>query len=281
MWQDATESNRPMKLSVVLAAKNEAENLPQLIAEICTALRPETRFEIVVVDDGSTDETPRVLSEVQKQCPELVIIRHQQSCGQSFAMVTGVLESGGDMIATLDADGQNDPADLPKMLTVLLAPTENGEQVSLVAGHRQRRKDNFWRILCSRTANAVRQAVLRDGTPDTGCGIRVFRRDTFLALPRFSHMHRFLPALVIRCGGVVTSVAVNHRPRIHGNSHYDTLGRLTAGIMDLCGVAWLIHRSVVPLVESRTGSGNDIRQLDDLRVYGADDFHESLPRSVA
>lgn len=270
-----------MRLSVVLAAKNEAENLPGLIAEICAALRAETSFEVVVVDDGSTDHTQEVLQQVRKQCPELVIIRHQRSCGQSYAMVTGVVESAGEMIATLDADGQNDPADLPKMLSILTTPMENGQHVSLVAGHRQRRLDHFWRIVCSRTANAVRQAILRDGTPDTGCGIRVFRRDTFLALPRFSHMHRFLPALVMRCGGVVESVAVNHRPRIHGNSHYGTLGRLTAGIVDLCGVAWLIHRSVVPVMESRTGSGNDIRQLDDLRVYGADDFHESLPRSVA
>lgn len=266
-------------VSVVIAAHNEAQNLPQLLAEVSAALRGQYAFEIIVVDDGSTDETPRLLEELMQKQAELRMIRHAGSCGQSQAVITGVTAARGELVATLDGDGQNDPSDLPQMLAELLQP-RFGRRVQMIAGHRTRRRDSWWRLFSSRVANGVRSRILRDGTPDTGCGIKVFYRSMFLQLPRFNHMHRFLPALVVRAGGEVISVSVNHRPRLHGRSHYDTLRRLLNGIIDLAGVAWLIHRSSLPEIEKDSEGQHERDILDRLRTDRSDYFHGPISRAV-
>ena len=230
-------------VSVVVPVRNEAPNIAPLIAEIRTALAA-IRHEIVYVDDGSTDGTPARLRELAADGvhPPLVIRRHRRSCGQSAAIVTGVRAARGGWIATLDGDGQNDPADLPAMLARARAEQQAGAGPVLIAGHRTRRRDSPVKRLSSRLANRTRMLLLRDATPDTGCGLKVFPREAFLELPHFDHMHRFLPALFIRAGGRVVSVPVNHRPRTRGASKYGTLDRLWVGIFDLVGVAWLQRR---------------------------------------
>jgi dolichol-phosphate mannosyltransferase len=211
------------------------------VAEIRQALAG-VDHEIVYVDDGSTDDTP-----LQLRLAGVVARRHRRSCGQSAAIVTGVRAARGGWIATLDGDGQNDPADIPALLRH--AMDDVGKGPLLVAGHRIRRKDSWTKRLSSRFANRIRAALLHDATPDTGCGLKLFRRDTFLELPHFDHMHRYLPALFIRAGGRVVSVPVNHRPRIRGQSNYGTLDRLWVGIFDLVGVFWLQRRWQRPELE--------------------------------
>jgi len=228
------------ELSVVVPVHNEAENLAPLIAEIRQALAGRVSHEIVYVDDGSTDDTPARLATLQRTVPELVVLRHRASCGQSTAIHTGVRHARGRWIATLDGDGQNDPADIPRLLDALCAAP--GAERRLVTGQRARRNDSAVRRLSSRIANGVRASLLRDATPDTGCGLKVFPRALFLEFPFFDHMHRFLPALALRHGGEVLSVPVNHRPRTRGRSHYGIANRLWVGIVDLFGVRWLIRR---------------------------------------
>lgn len=267
-------------VSVVIAAHNEAANLCPLLEEVTRALDGRFTFEIIVVDDGSTDETPQVLSSLRSHMPTLRFIRHARSCGQSLALVTGIDHAQSALIATLDGDGQNDPADLPAMIELLLKP-RFGKRVQMIAGHRTRRQDSWWRLFSSRIANAVRRRILSDGTPDTGCGIKVFYRRVFLQLPRFNHMHRFLPALVVRAGGEVQSMPVHHRPRLHGRSHYDTLRRLFNGLLDLAGVAWLIHRGSVPQIEMDSEDQHERDILDQLRPVGSGNFHGQISRAVA
>ena len=228
-------------ISVVVPVRNEAPNIPPLIAEIRQALTG-VLHEIVYVDDGSTDDTPAIL---RQQAP-LTWRRHRTGCGQSAAIVTGIRAAAGEWIATLDGDGQNDPADIPALLA--RAQTESG--LILIAGHRTTRRDSQVKRLASRAANRIRAALLGDATPDTGCGLKIFRRSVFLELPAFDHMHRYLPALFIRAGGRVISVPVNHRPRTRGSSKYGTLDRLWVGIFDLVGVIWLQRRWKRPVVES-------------------------------
>jgi dolichol-phosphate mannosyltransferase len=230
-------------LSVVVPVRNEADNIAPLVAEIEAALA-HVSHEIVYVDDGSTDATPQKLREAQAIAP-VVIRRHRASCGQSAAIVTGVRAARGTWIATLDGDGQNDPADIPALLARAQATTD----LVLTAGHRVTRRDTQTKRLASRFANGIRKRLLGDATPDTGCGLKVFRRDAFLALPHFDHMHRYLPALFIRAGGRVESVPVNHRHRTRGASNYGTLDRLWVGIFDLAGVYWLQRRGNQPVVE--------------------------------
>lgn len=227
--------------SVVIPCYNEGDNVSSLIAEVVAAAGPQRDYEIILVDDASTDHTVPTLRELQGRQPCLRIISHALKRGQSAALCTGVAAARGQWIATLDGDGQNDPADIPKLLQEArrLAPTQ---RELIVCGHRTQRRDTLVRRLSSRIANAVRASILRDATPDTGCGLKVFARHTFMALPQFNHMHRFLPALVQRAGGQAVSVPVNHRPRLHGYSKYGIGNRLWVGIVDLIGVSWLIRR---------------------------------------
>lgn len=234
---------QPQQLSVVVPVRNEQDNVASLIAEINAALQPVIQHEIIYIDDGSTDGTYATLKELQRQYTQLRIVRHVKSCGQSTAVRTGVKLAKFDWIATLDGDGQNNPADIPKLLSAL------AEGVELVGGNRrQSRRDTWIKRLSSVIANTVRSNMLKDDTPDTGCGLKLFSRAAFLDLPYFDHMHRFLPALIKRRGGKVVSVHVSHRNREHGKSNYGTLDRLMVGIVDLFGVAWLQRRAKIPQV---------------------------------
>ncbi|HEY8613173.1 MAG TPA: glycosyltransferase family 2 protein [Roseomonas sp.] len=225
-------------ISVVVPVRNEAPNVAPLIAEIAAALAG-VPHEIIYVDDGSTDGTAAAVRAAPAS-PEgpVRLLRHAASCGQSAAIVTGIRAARAPWIATLDGDGQNDPADIPRLWA--RARAEGAE--TLVAGWRTTRKDTATKRFTSRIANRVRARLLGDATPDTGCGLKVFPRGLFLALPHFDHMHRFLPALVLRGGGRVVSEPVGHRPRIRGVSNYGTLDRLAVGIVDLLGMIWLQRR---------------------------------------
>jgi dolichol-phosphate mannosyltransferase len=233
-------------LSVVVPVHNESGNVVPLLTEIAAALRGKTDFEIVYVDDSSRDDTLTVLKNAKSQFPELRVVRHLVQSGQSMAVRSGVKAARGSWIATLDGDGQNDPADIPKLLAMRDASTES---IKLYAGWRVDRKDTGSKRWASRFANAIRSRLLRDETPDTGCGIKLFERCAFLDLPYFDHMHRYLPALMQRAGWQVKSVPVNHRPRGSGTSKYNNLNRAIVGISDLRGVAWLIRRSKRTAVE--------------------------------
>jgi dolichol-phosphate mannosyltransferase len=223
-------------LSVVIPVRNEAPNIAPLVAEIEAALGG-TLHEIVYVDDGSTDDTASALREAAATAP-LRAFRHASGCGQSAAIISGVKAARGEWIATLDGDGQNDPADILRLWA--RAQAEGG--AILVAGHRVNRRDSSTKRITSRLANRIRAGLLGDATPDTGCGLKVFPRALFLELPHFDHMHRYLPALVLRQGGRVVSEPVNHRPRTRGASKYGTLDRLIVSIADLLGVIWLGRR---------------------------------------
>ncbi|MCP4393854.1 MAG: glycosyltransferase family 2 protein [Alphaproteobacteria bacterium] len=239
-------SNTMPELSVVVPVKNEEENIIPLISEICAALDNKVEFEIVYVDDGSDDDTPSKLQEARGRFPRLRILRHEESCGQSQAVATGVKYARAPLIATLDGDGQNDPADIPSMLDVM-AKAEDKDKL-LVAGHRHKRKDSSLKKVTSKCANFIRKALLHDDTPDTGCGCKLFSRVAFLDMPRFNHMHRYLPALMIRRGGKVISVHVNHRFRERGVSKYGFWNRAIVSVYDLIGVIWLIRRKSNPVV---------------------------------
>ena len=225
-------------ISVVVPVRNEAGNIAPLIAEIAAALSGRA-FEIVYVNDGSRDATEQELRGLMTRHPWLRQIRHAQSCGQSAAVRSGVAAARAPVVATLDGDGQNDPAFIPKLIAVLEA---GAPRLGLVAGQRVGRKASAFKRLQSRIANAARAAVLKDGTRDTGCGLKAFRREVFLSLPYFDGLHRFLPALVRREGFDIGYVDVVDRPRRHGISNYGFWDRLWVGILDLAGVWWLIRR---------------------------------------
>jgi dolichol-phosphate mannosyltransferase len=230
-------------LSVVVPVRNEEGNIEPLIAEIDAALSGMVSHEIIYVDDGSTDSTAKVLQEAKARYPQLRVLHHARSCGQSTAVRSGVKAARGDWIATLDGDGQNEPADIPKLMSGL------EEGVVMVGGNRRHaRRDSWIKRVSSVIANGVRSRLLKDSTPDTGCGLKLVRRDVFLDLPYFDHMHRFLPALVLRSGGKIGSIPVNHRPRERGKSNYGTIDRLLVGIVDLFGVAWLLRRAKQPQI---------------------------------
>ena len=230
-----------MDLSVVIPVQNEAENLGPLVGEIRAALDGLAEYEILYVDDGSSDGTVAEISRIAAKIPQMRLLRHARNCGQSAALRTGVRAARAAWIATLDGDGQNDPADIPALWR--LARQAPANPPLMIAGRREQRWDRWPKRLASDVANAVRGRVLADHTPDTGCGLKVFPRTLFLDLPYFDHMHRFLPALVLREGGVVRSVPVNHRPRRRGVSKYGVLDRLGVGIIDLLGVLWLQRRT--------------------------------------
>jgi glycosyltransferase involved in cell wall biosynthesis len=229
-------------VSVVVPVRNEAGNIAPLVAEIAKALAEQWRFEVVYVDDGSSDGTGTELKRLMTQHAWLRCVRHKQSCGQSAAVRSGVTAARAPVVVTLDGDGQNDPAFIPALIRALDAGDAKGPRVGLVAGQRVGRKASGFKKLQSRIANAVRGAVLRDGTRDTGCGLKAFHRDVFLSLPYFDGLHRFLPALVRREGYGIGYVDVVDRPRAHGVSNYGMWDRLWIGILDLAGVWWLIRR---------------------------------------
>lgn len=226
-------------VSVVVPVRNEAANIAPLVKEIMAALEGQWPFEVIYVNDGSADDTEVELKRLMSLHPWLRRVRHAQSCGQSAAVRSGVAVARAPLVVTLDGDGQNDPAFLPAMICAM----ETGAlRIGLIAAQRVGRKASAFKKLQSRIANAVRGAVLRDGTRDTGCGLKAFRRDLFLRLPYFDGLHRFLPALVRREGYEVAYVDVIDRPRAQGVSNYGIWDRLWVGILDLAGVWWLIRR---------------------------------------
>jgi len=231
-----------MDLSVVIPVHNEEESIGNLIDEITTALSEKHQHEVIVVDDGSTDNTLDVLLKIKQNLPTLRVIKHLKNSGQSTAVRTGVQYAKSVWIATLDGDGQNDPADIPNLYNELIN-NQNSDPWLVVAGYRKKLKDTWLKRFSSKYANAIRAKLLRDGTPDTGCGLKVFARDSFLALPYFDHMHRYIPALFQRQGGRVVSIEVNHRHRMLGESKYGFHNRLWVGIVDILGVRWLQNRA--------------------------------------
>ena len=230
-------TNEPA-VSVVVPVRNEAGNVAPLIGEIAATLDGE-RFEVVYVDDGSSDGTAAELKRLMAQYPWLRCVRHRRSCGQSAAVRTGVAAARAPIIVTLDGDGQNDPRFIPALLRALKA---GAPRIGLIAGQRVKRKASGFKKLQSRIANACAGLVLRDGTRDTGCGLKAFYREMFLRLPYFDGLHRFLPALVRREGFDIGYVDVIDRPRGAGVSNYGLWDRLWVGILDLAGVWWLIRR---------------------------------------
>ena len=243
MHETHTATDATRILSIVIPVRDEAHNVAPLAQEIFDVLDGVRPFEIIFVDDASTDRTVRnIRAARQHSVPQIRLLRHCVGCGQSIAVQTGVRAARGEWIVTLDGDGQNDPADIPVLLRALEEGGSSGD-LKLIVGNRKSRRDSWLRRASSRTANAVRRGMLHDDTPDTGCGIKLLHRATFLELPRFNHMHRFLPALFQRAGARVMSVEVRHRPRAHGRSKYGLHNRLWVGIVDLFGVRWLIRRA--------------------------------------
>jgi dolichol-phosphate mannosyltransferase len=230
---------QPLPLSVVVPVHNEADNVATLVAEIDSALTGVCDFEMVFVNDASKDNTLAVLQTLCQRYTNLRVLCHARQSGQSTAVRNGVAHARGVWIVTLDGDGQNNPKDIPQ----LLAQRDAFARPACFAGWRRDRRDTLLKRLSSKVANAVRSALLRDATPDSGCGIKLFPRAAFLALPYFDHMHRFLPALFARAGLPTHSVTVSHRARIAGVSKYGLWNRLWVGIVDIVGVAWLQRRA--------------------------------------
>jgi dolichol-phosphate mannosyltransferase len=229
-----------MDLSVVVPVKDEEDNVATLAREIAAAIPQSMRYEILFVDDGSSDATKSVLLGLKTELPSLRVIAHDRNLGQSRAVRTGVLFATAPLIVTLDGDGQNDPADIPKLLAPFSADTAHA--IGLVAGVRMKRQDNWSKRWASRWGNRIRRWLLRDGATDVGCGLKAFRREAFLTLPYFDHMHRFLIPLMQREGYEVHFAGVHHRPREHGRSKYGVWDRLRVSIADLFGVMWLQRR---------------------------------------
>ena len=242
-------------VSIVIPMKNESENVDTLIADIATACADLDAFEMIVIDDGSTDDTAARVRILSATYPQLRLLQHPNSGGQSAGVHSGVLAATGRVICTLDGDGQNPPSELPKLFTPLLQ--DRSGRLGLVAGQRVNRQDTASKRWASRFANTLRAKILNDGTRDTGCGLKGFRRDAFLRLPYFDHMHRYLPALFKRDGWEIALVDVAHRERQGGQSKYNNLQRALVGIYDLIGVAWLIRRrkKAQPTEQPLTGNG--------------------------
>ncbi|WP_172300155.1 glycosyltransferase family 2 protein [Pseudoruegeria sp. HB172150] len=227
-------------VSIVIPMRNEAENIRPLVEDIVDACAALDSYEVIVVDDGSTDGTVARATQLGTEHPQVRLVRHAASGGQSAAVHSGVLAAAAPIVCTLDGDGQNPPSELPKLWGPLLADTTG--RIGLVAGQRVNRQDTWSKRFGSRFANGLRAWMLKDGTRDTGCGLKGFRRDAFLRLPYFDHMHRYLPALFKRDGWEVVLVDVAHRERHAGRSNYSNLQRALVGVHDLFGVAWLIRR---------------------------------------
>lgn len=234
-----------MRYSLVIPAHNEADNLPPLLGEI--AALPDLRrpLEIILVDDGSRDRTSLIMAEMASADPRLRLLRLPTRCGQSAAVLAGVKAARSEWVATIDADGENDPADLPRLIDLALA-----SGADLIGGLRQRRKSPWSKQIASRLANGLRRRVLKDGCSDSACGLKLFRRSLLLQLPSFNGMHRFLPALVQIAGGQTRFIEVNDRPRRHGRSNYGNLSRAAQGLVDLWGVLWLKRRSLAKAIRA-------------------------------
>jgi glycosyltransferase involved in cell wall biosynthesis len=224
-------------ISAVVPVKDEAGNVAPLAREIAAALKGESH-EIIFVDDGSADGTAEALARLKPEVPQLRVLRHARNLGQSRAIRSGVKAAKGEIIVTLDGDGQNDPADIPK----LLAELRRDKSLAMVSGVRVKRQDKASRKLASRLGNGFRGWLLKDGASDTGCGLKVFSREAYLALPYFDHQHRFLIALMRREGAGIGFVPVGHRARASGRSKYTNFGRLMVSVNDLLGVRWLMRR---------------------------------------
>jgi dolichol-phosphate mannosyltransferase len=242
--------------SIVIPVYDEAENVAPLLEEIGRSLAGRDDYEIVVIDDGSTDATPSELARIRAagKLP-LRVLRHRRNAGKSAALLTGAQASRAEWVVTMDGDCQNDPADIDRLFRALAEHQGALPRLELVCGHRRVRRDAWLRRVSSRVANAVRARLLNDGVPDTACGLKLVRRETFLALPAFVNMHRFLPALVQRAGGAVISVEVNHRPRVRGEAKYGLHNRLWVGIADLLGMMWLARRPLVREIDDSDEAG--------------------------
>lgn len=240
--KNTRKEERP-ELTIVIPVFNEIGNVESLTSEIERALAGSLRFEIVFVNDSSDDGTLEALKVLKSQKSYLRVFTHKKRCGQSAAILTGVRVAKASLVATLDGDGQNNPKDLTKLYDVYVNSSEKDNKL-MICGYRSKRQDNFIKVLSSKVANSIRSKLLRDGTIDTGCGIKLFRAQDFLDLPIFDHMHRFLPALILRDGGRIISTEVVHRSRGHGNSKYGLFDRLWVGIIDICGVMWLKRRKI-------------------------------------
>lgn len=233
-----------IEFSVVAPVYNEAGNAAALAREIARAMEGRSH-EIIFVDDASRDDTRAELAELKREIPTLRIVGHRANAGQSRAVRTGVLAARGAIVGTLDGDGQNDPADLPRLYARMVRPDAPAD-LGMVGGRRAKRRDSWAKRIGSRIANGVRKRLLRDGADDSGSGVKVFKREAFLRLPYFDHMHRYMPALMLREGYAVEFLDVNHRPRGAGRSKYTNLGRLAATGTDLFGVMWLLSRARKP-----------------------------------
>lgn len=243
-WPRPDDDRVRPEVSVVAPMHNESGGAALLVEEIAAAMGARA-FEIIIVDDGSTDDTRAVLQAAQKDLPQLRVITHLKNAGQSRALRTGILAARAPVIAMLDGDGQNNPADFPLLLSVL-EDKDRAPDLAMVAGERQGRQDQAAKKWASGAANAIRKRALNDGASDTGCGLKVFYREAFLRLPYFDHLHRYLPALMRREGFGVAYHPVSHRPRVHGASKYTNFGRFLVAIRDLLGVLWLLGRSRSP-----------------------------------
>ena len=265
-----------MRVSVVIPAFNEAGNIAALVQETYEVVPPQSLAEVIVVDDCSDDDTGAEVKALIGTLPGLRYLRHASRSGQSTAMRTGILAASSPVVATMDGDGQNDPRDIPRLLARLAAPGTSGP--ALVGGVRTNRKAEGSKRAASRFANWLRDAILKDKCPDTGCGIKVYWREAFLRLPFFTSIHRYLPALFQTYGHEVAYLPVNDRPRRMGVSKYSNLGRALIGIHDLFGVSWLRRRTKAPaiaedVVEGRqvaTLAGRPLRRLEAVRKGGGD-----------
>jgi len=241
-----------MRIAVVIPAYNEAGNIGPLIEETVAAVPAATLEEVIVVDDASDDGTDAEIKALLGRHKSLRYLRHGSRAGQSAALRNGVAAATAPVIATLDGDGQNDPSDIMRLLARL---GREGSEPTMVAGLREGRKAKGSRKVASRLANWIRDKVLADGCPDTGCGLKIYRRDAYLALPYFSSMHRYLPALFLTYGHEIAYEPVNDRPRLKGTSKYTNLGRALIGLYDLVGVSWLRKRTVLPPIAEDLSGG--------------------------
>lgn len=238
-------TNPISELSLIVPMYNEEENVGPLLQEIDQALRAYfKKFEIIIVDDSSKDQTVSKLLDLKKSIPELRVLRHETNSGQSRAVMTGIKKARYDWVATLDGDGQNNPIDIPKLAQAVsdLGANPSCSSWVLIAGHRAERKDTRLKKISSKIANKIRGSLLKDQCPDTGCGLKLFPKDLFMNLPHFKNMHRFLPALARREGALIINIKISHRERMRGVSKYGVMNRLFVGIVDLLGVMWLVRR---------------------------------------